>query len=94
MIDSYVEKLQNKSERQLQTMLNSIEKETAKIEAEKNRLENKLKEKIKKGHLIKDALIEKWRTPSPELLEAIKEVKNGQTTKYNSVDEMMKDLRQ
>lgn len=94
MIDSYVEKLQNKSERQLQTMLNNIEKETAKIEAEKNRLENKLKEKIKKGYLIKDALIEKWRTPSDELLEAIKEVENGQTTKYSSVDEMMKDLKQ
>ncbi|WP_265607345.1 hypothetical protein [Campylobacter jejuni] len=40
-------------------------------------LENKLKDKIKKGHFVKDALMEKWRTPSAELLEAMKELKNG-----------------
>ena len=37
--------------------------------------------------------MEKWRTPSEELLEAIKEVERGETTTYNSVDEMMKDLQ-
>ncbi|HEC1728225.1 TPA: hypothetical protein R1703_001354 [Campylobacter lari] len=90
----YIEKLKTKSERQLKVMLDTLEKETIKITAEKAKLENKLKEKIKKGHFIKDALMEKWRTPSKELLEAMQEVKNGETTTYNSIDEMMKDLQQ
>lgn len=91
---AYIEKLRTKSERQLKIMLDILEKETIKIKAEKTKLEDKLKEKIKKGHFVKDALMEKWRTPSAELLEAIKEVERGETTTYDSVDEMMKDLRQ
>lgn len=90
---AFIEKLKTKSERQLKTMLDTLEKETTRIEAEKSKLEFRLKEKIKKGHFIKDALMEKWRTPSDELLEAIKEVERGETTIYNSVDEMMKDLQ-
>ena len=73
----YIEKLKNKSERQLQTMLNNIEKEALKIELEKSKLENKLKDKIKKGHFIKDALMERWRKPNNDLLEAMQEIKNG-----------------
>lgn len=91
---AYIEKLRTKSERQLKIMLDTLEKETIKIKAEKTKLEDKLKEKIKKGHFVKDALMEKWRTPNPELLEAIKEVERGETTTYDSVDEMMKDLLQ
>lgn len=91
---AYIEKLRTKSERQLKIMLDTLEKETIKIKAEKTKLEDKLKEKIKKGHFVKDALMEKWRTPSAELLEAIKDVERGETTTYDSVDEMMKDLRQ
>ncbi|WP_265611668.1 hypothetical protein, partial [Campylobacter jejuni] len=64
----YIEKLKTKSERQLKVMLDTLEKETIKIQAEKAKLENKLKDKIKKGHFVKDALMEKWRTPSAELL--------------------------
>lgn len=90
----YIEKLKTKSERQLKVMLDTLEKETIKIQAEKAKLENKLKDKIKKGHFVKDALMEKWRTPGAELLEAIEEVKRGETTTYNSVEEMMKDLQQ
>ncbi|MFG5117043.1 hypothetical protein O8I41_07845 [Campylobacter lari] len=94
----YIEKLKTKSERQLKVMLDTLEKEIVKIQAEKTKLdkkfENRLKYRIKKGHFIKDALMEKWRTPNKELLEAIQEVKNGETTTYNSIDEMMKDLRQ
>ena len=67
----YIEKLKEKSERQLKVILDNLEKETIKIAAEKTRIENKLKEKIKKSHFVKDALMEKWRTPSKELLEAI-----------------------
>ncbi|HEC1770841.1 TPA: hypothetical protein R1738_001442 [Campylobacter lari] len=65
----YIEKLKTKSERQLKVMLDTLEKEIVKIQAEKTKLENKLKDKIKKEHFIKDALMEKWRTPSKELLE-------------------------
>ena len=91
---AYIEKLKSKSERQLKTMLDTLEKEAIKIKTEKTRLEDKLADKIKKGHFVKDALMEKWRTPSAELLEAIKEVENGETTTYSNVDEMMKDLQQ
>ncbi|WP_265607346.1 hypothetical protein, partial [Campylobacter jejuni] len=53
-----IEKLKTKSERQLKVMLDTLEKETIKIQAEKAKLENKLKDKIKKGHFVKDALME------------------------------------
>lgn len=66
---AFIEKLKTKSERQLKTMLDTLEKETTRIEAEKSKLEFRLKEKIKKGHFIKDALMEKWRTPSDELFQ-------------------------
>lgn len=91
---AYIEKLKTKTERQLKTMLDTLEKEAMKLKAEKTKIDDKIKEKIKKGHFIKDALMEKWQTPSKELLEAIEEVKRGETTTYDSVDEMMKDLRQ
>lgn len=50
-----------KSERQLKVMLDTLEKEALKITAEKTRIENKLKEKIKKSHFVKDTLMKKWR---------------------------------
>lgn len=84
---AYIEKLKTKSERQLKAMLDALEKESIKITAEKTRLENKLKDRIKKGHFIKDALMEKWRTPSAELLEAINEIKNGGGTLCKSMEE-------
>lgn len=90
----YIEKLKTKSERELKKLLDTLEKETIKITAEKIRLENKIKDRIKKGHFVKDALMDKWRTPSADLSEAIEEVKRGETTTYNNVDEMMKDLQQ
>lgn len=88
----FIEKLKTKSERQLKTMLDTLEKEAAKIEAEKSKLEYRLKEKIKRGHFVKDALMEKWRTPSNELLEAIKEVKRGETLSFDSHKEAMEYL--
>lgn len=91
---AYIEKLKTKSERELKKILDTLEKETIKITAEKTRLENKIRDRIKKGHFVKDALMEKWRTPNKELLEAIEEVERGETTTYNNVDEMMKDLQQ
>ena len=75
-------------------MLNTLNQEIIRIKAEQLKLENKLKEKIKKEHFVKDAIMEKWRTPSAELLEAIKEVENGETTRCNNVEEMIKDLEQ
>lgn len=91
---AYIEKLKTKSERQLKTMLDTLEKETIKITAEKEKLENRLKEKIKRGHFIKDALMEKWRTPSKELLEAIEEIKNGGGTLCKSMEEFDKAMQE
>lgn len=85
----YIEKLKSKSERQLKLMLDTLEKETIKITAEKTRIENKLKEKIKKSHFVKDALMEKWRTPSPELLESIKEVERGEVISFENHQQAM-----
>lgn len=73
-------------------MLNTLNQEIIRIKAEQLKLENKLKEKIKKEHFVKDTIMGKWRTPSAELLEAIKEVENGETTRYNNIEEMIKDL--
>lgn len=88
----YIEKLKEKSERQLKVMLDTLEKETIKIAAEKTRIENKLKEKIKKSHFVKDALMEKWRTPSKELLEAINEVKNNEVISFDNLKDAMEYL--
>ncbi|ARR04778.1 MULTISPECIES: hypothetical protein [Campylobacter] len=88
----YIEKLKEKSERQLKVMLDTLEKETIKIAAEKTRIENKLKEKIKKSHFVKDALMEKWRTPSKELLEAINEVKNNEVISFDNHKDAMEYL--
>ena len=88
----YIEKLKEKSERQLKVILDNLKKETIKIAAEKTRIENKLKEKIKKSHFVKDALMEKWRTPSKELLEAINEIKNSGGTLCTSMEEFDKQM--
>ena len=60
----YIYKLQAKNERQLKIMLDSLEKEITKIKAETTKLESKLKEKVKRGHFLKNALIERSKTPS------------------------------
>lgn len=73
-------------------MLDTLEKEITRIEAEKSRLEYRLKEKIKKGHFIKDTLMEKWRTPSNELLEVIKEVENGKVVSFDNMQQAMEYL--
>lgn len=86
---AYIEKLKTKSERQLKVMLDTLAKETIKIKAEKSKLEDRLREKIKKEHFIKDALMEKWRTPSPELLEAIKEVERGEVISFDNHQQAM-----
>ncbi|EKH9391086.1 hypothetical protein PIF23_001722 [Campylobacter jejuni] len=88
----YIEKLKTKSERQLKVMLDTLEKETIKIQAEKAKLESKLKDKIKKGHFVKDALMEKWRTPSAELLEAMQELENGGGTLCKSMEEFDRQM--
>ena len=88
----YIEKLKAKSERQLKVMLDTLEKEEIKIKAEQTRLENKLKDKIKKGHFIKDILIEKWRTPSEQLSQAINEVKNNEVISFENHKDAMEYL--
>ncbi|MCI5633765.1 hypothetical protein [Helicobacter sp.] len=76
---AYIAELKTKSEKELRKMLDSIEEEQTEL--------------IKKGHFIKDALMEKWRTPSEELLEAIEEVKRGETYKCSSGQEMLAIVR-
>ena len=88
----YIEKLRVKNNRQLSVLLNTMEKNILKIKLDRIKLDNKLNEAEKKCHFVKDILMERWRQPSQELLEAIKEVENGETTIYDSVDDMMKDL--
>lgn len=90
----YMEKLNSKNERQLKAMLDSLSKEIAKLNADKTRLDRKLKERTKRQHFIKNALMDMWREPSQELKEAIREVQNGEDSEYNSVSSMMEDLKQ
>lgn len=89
---AYIEKLGKKSERQLTTILNTLDKEIIKITIEKEKIESKLNEKIKKKHFVKDALMSQWRTPNDELLEAINEIKNGGGTHCNSFDEFKREM--
>ena len=89
---AYIEKLGKKSERQLTKILNTLDKEIIKITIEKEKIERKLNEKIKKKHFVKDVLMEKWRTPSEELLEAIKEIENGGGILCNSFDEFKREM--
>lgn len=88
----YIEKLRAKNERQLKVMLDTLEKETIKIKIEQTKLENKLKDKIKKSHFVKDILMERWRQPSQELLEAIQEIQNGGGTVCTSMEEFDKQM--
>lgn len=90
---SFIDKLREKNERQLKAMLSVLGKDIAKLKAEQDRINNKLEQKIKKEHFVKDALIEKWRTPNEELLVAIKEIENGESTVYDNVEEMMEDIK-
>lgn len=89
---AYIEKLGKKSERQLTKILNTLDKEIIKITIEKEKIERKLNEKIKKKHFVKDALMEKWRTPSEELLEAINEVKNNEVISFENHKDAMEYL--
>lgn len=86
---AYIEKLKAKNERQLIAMNNTIEKEIVKLKAEKARIDNKLYEKSRKKHFIKDAIMEKWREPSKELLEAIQEVKKGEVISFDNHQQAM-----
>lgn len=90
--NTYIEKLKLKDERQLKKMLDTLEKEVLKITLEQARLKSKLDDKIKKGHFIKDELMERWRTPNSNLLKAIDEVKNGEVETFSSHKEAMEFL--
>ena len=60
MTQAQIEKLNQKSERQLKAMLDNIEKNEIKLEAEQTRLKNKLQKEIKKKIIIKKLLTKKW----------------------------------
>ena len=60
MTQAQIEKLNQKSERQLKAMLDNIEKNEIKLEAEQTRLKNKLKKENKKKIIIKKLLTKKW----------------------------------
>lgn len=67
MTQAQIEKLNQKSERQLKTMLDNIEKNEIKLEAEQTRLKNKLQKEIKKKIIIKKILTKKWNIEESEL---------------------------
>lgn len=67
MTQAQIEKLKQKSERQLKAMLDNIEKNEIKLEAEQTRLKNKLQKEIKKKIIIKKLLTEKWNMEESEL---------------------------
>ena len=67
MTQAQIENLKQKSERQLKTMLDNIEKNEIKLEAEQTRLKNKLQKEIKKKIIIKKLLTEKWNMEESEL---------------------------
>ena len=83
----YIEKLKDKSERQLLNLKESIKKRLIKIEAEKEKLDLQFQENLKKEHFVKDALMDLWRTPNQELLKAIEEVQKGEVETYKNYDE-------
>ncbi|ANV97649.1 hypothetical protein BBW65_01980 [Helicobacter enhydrae] len=89
---AYIEKLRTKNEKQLKGMMDALEKETMKINAEKKRIENKLNNRIRKKHFIQDALMEKWRTPSARLLNAIEEVERGEVVSFENHQQAMEYL--
>ena len=60
MTQAQIEKLNQKSRRQLKAMLDNIEKNEIKLEAEQTRLKNKLQKEIKKKIIIKKLLTKKW----------------------------------
>lgn len=57
---AYIEKLAIKSERQLKTMLDTLERDISILRVEQTKLETKIKKKIKKEYFVKNALMEKW----------------------------------
>lgn len=67
MTQAQIENLKQKSERQLKAMLDNIEKNEIKLEAEQTRLKNKLQKEIKKKIIIKKLLTEKWNIEESEL---------------------------
>ncbi|WP_086287843.1 hypothetical protein [Campylobacter sp. P0085] len=67
MTQAQIEKLNQKSERQLKAMLDNIEKNEIKLEAEQTRLKNKLQKEIKKKIIIKKLLTKKWNMEESEL---------------------------
>ena len=67
MTQAQIEKLNQKSERQLKAMLDNIEKNEIKLEAEQTRLKNKLQKEIKKKIIIKKLLTAKWNMEESEL---------------------------
>ncbi|OBV29510.1 hypothetical protein BKN38_01115 [Helicobacter sp. CLO-3] len=73
------------SAKRLQSMLNTKQAKVEKLQAEIKIL--KLEQ-----NLVKNALT-KRKTPSKELLQAIKEVENGEVSTYESIEAMMSDIR-
>lgn len=73
------------SAKRLQSMLNTKQAKVEKLQAEIKIL--KLEQ-----NLVKNALT-KRKTPSRELLQAIKEVENGEVSTYESIEAMMSDIR-
>lgn len=68
-VNDYIKKVNDKNERQLKVMLDTLEKGISKTKAEQKRLENRLKEQIEKVHCIKDVIMKKLKNQSDRILE-------------------------
>lgn len=82
------------SERQLKKMLDTTESKEAKLKAEFFALKAKIKAIVEKRHLIQDAIMQKWREPSDELLEAIAEIERGEFIHCENFDEYLKAVNE
>lgn len=73
-------------------LLNYEKYTTKRLYNELNNTAIKLKALKIKEKNIKKILSKREKEPSTRLKKAILEIKNGESTRYNSVEEMMKDL--
>lgn len=89
-----IQNYSNYSERQLKKMLDTTESREAKLKAEFLALKAKVKTIVEKRHLIQDAIMEKWREPSNELLEAIAEIERGEFIHCENFDEYLKAVNE
>ena len=80
------------SERELRKKLSAVESKELKFTSELKKLKSQIKLNAEQKYLIQDAIMEKWRQPSNELLQAISEVENGEVETYETLDDFKRAM--